>query len=166
MDFWKALLTSKNPFLEASLLLRKCISRVLYWPQNIMCKPFPPPSSQALRLVLNAVYDIVRNLIRLPVSSLLDPKLVLSGNFAPVDKLPPTDCEIIKETLPPCLDGVYIRNGPNPQYLPRGPYYLFDGDGMVHCVRISKGRAILCSHYVKTYKQNTEREAGFPTVPG
>ncbi|XWS49445.1 hypothetical protein CRYUN_Cryun12cG0004300 [Craigia yunnanensis] len=44
-------------------------------------------------------------------------------------------------------------------------YHLFDGDGMVHCVRISKGRATLCSRYVKTYKYNTEREAGFPIVP-
>ncbi|XVE81339.1 hypothetical protein DITRI_Ditri15bG0055600 [Diplodiscus trichospermus] len=122
-------------------------------------------SSPAHRLVLNAVYDIVKNLIHQPVSSLLDPRLVLSGNFAPVDELPPTDCEIIKGTLPPCLDGAYIRNGPNPQYLPRGPYHLFDGDGMVHCVRISKGRATLCSRYVKTYKHNTEREAGFPIVP-
>ncbi|MQL41459.1 hypothetical protein EI012_26485, partial [Escherichia coli] len=90
---------------------------------------------------------------------------VLSQNFAPVDELPPTECEIIQGTIPPSLDGAYIRNGPNPQFLPKGPYHLFDGDGMLHCLRISQGKATLCSRYVKTYKYNIENEAGYPLIP-
>ncbi|KAB2624703.1 carotenoid cleavage dioxygenase 4a [Pyrus ussuriensis x Pyrus communis] len=54
---------------------------------------------------------------------------------------------------------------PNPQFLPRGLYHLFDCDGVVHCVRISGGRAVLCSRYVRTYKYTVERDAGHPFVP-
>lgn len=95
----------------------------------------------------------------------MDPRHVLSNNFAPVEELPPTECEVIQGSLPPELDGAYIRNGPNPQYLPRGPYHLFDGDGMLHSIKISQGKAILCSRYVKTYKYNIERDAGYPLLP-
>ncbi|CAL8994281.1 unnamed protein product [Prunus brigantina] len=116
-------------------------------------------------VIFNALDDIINNFIDPPLRPSVDPKHVLSNNFAPVDELPPTECEIIQGSLPPCLDGAYIRNGPNPQYLPRGPYHLFDGDGMLHSVRISKGRAVLCSRYVKTYKYTIERDAGYPLLP-
>ncbi|XVE99972.1 hypothetical protein REPUB_Repub03eG0246000 [Reevesia pubescens] len=109
--------------------------------------------------------DIIHNVIDPPLRAAVDPKLVLSGNFAPVNELPPTECEVIQGSLPSCLDGAYIRNGPNPQYHPRGPYHLFDGDGMLHSLRISHGRATLCSRYVKTYKYTTERNLGSPVVP-
>lgn len=82
-----------------------------------------------------------------------------------MDELPPTECEVIEGVLPSCLDGAYIRNGPNPQFLPRGPYHLFDGDGMLHSIRISNGKATFCSRYVRTYKYLTEREAGTNVLP-
>ncbi|XVF52151.1 hypothetical protein PTKIN_Ptkin04bG0241700 [Pterospermum kingtungense] len=109
--------------------------------------------------------DIIINVIDPPLRPALDPRLVLSGNFAPVNELPPTECEVIQGSLSSCLDGAYIRNGPNPQYQPCGPYHLFDGDGMLHSLRISQGRATLCSRFVKTYKYTTERNIGFPVVP-
>ncbi|XP_010275133.1 PREDICTED: probable carotenoid cleavage dioxygenase 4, chloroplastic [Nelumbo nucifera] len=115
--------------------------------------------------IFNGLDDIINNFIDPPRHPSIDPKHVLADNFAPVDELPPTDCPIIEGTLPPCLDGVYIRNGPNPQYQPRGPYHLFDGDGMLHSLRISQGRATFCSRYVHTYKYSIEREAGFPILP-
>ncbi|KAL0297448.1 UNVERIFIED_CONTAM: putative carotenoid cleavage dioxygenase 4, chloroplastic [Sesamum radiatum] len=99
-----------------------------------------------------------------PLGPAIDPKLVLSGNYAPVDELPPTVCEVEEGSLPPCLDGAYIRNGPNPQFIPPGPYHLFDGDGMLHSIRISKGKATFCSRFVKTYKYSVEREFGSPVV--
>ncbi|XP_061341772.1 probable carotenoid cleavage dioxygenase 4, chloroplastic [Gastrolobium bilobum] len=116
-------------------------------------------------LIFNAFDDIINNFIDPPLKPSVDPRHVLSQNFAPVNELPPTECEITQGTLPPCLDGAYIRNGPNPQFLPRGPYHLFDGDGMLHSLRISKGKATLCSRYVKTYKYNIENEAGYPLIP-
>ncbi|KGN53473.1 probable carotenoid cleavage dioxygenase 4, chloroplastic [Cucumis sativus] len=113
----------------------------------------------------NAFDDLINNFINPPVSPSVDPRYILADNFAPVDELPPTECEVIYGSLPSSLNGAYIRNGPNPQYLPRGPYHLFDGDGMLHSLRISDGRAVLCSRYVKTYKYTLERDAGHPVFP-
>ncbi|KAK9275551.1 hypothetical protein L1049_022818 [Liquidambar formosana] len=115
--------------------------------------------------IFNTFDDIINNFIDPPLRPSVDPRYVLSDNFAPVDELPPTECEVIEGSLPACLDGAYIRNGPNPQFLPRGPYHLFDGDGMLHSIRISKGKAALCSRYVKTYKYTVERDLGSPILP-
>ncbi|XP_076957272.1 putative carotenoid cleavage dioxygenase 4, chloroplastic [Bidens hawaiensis] len=115
--------------------------------------------------LFNAFDSIINNFIDPPTRVSVDPKHVLSDNFSPVDELPPIECEVIEGALPSSLDGAYFRNGPNPQFLPRGPYHLFDGDGMLHAIRISNGRATLCSRYVKTYKYSIEKEAGFPIIP-
>ncbi|OMP02214.1 Carotenoid oxygenase [Corchorus olitorius] len=115
--------------------------------------------------IFDTLEDIINTFIDPPLRQAVDPNIVLSGNFAPVNELPPTECEVIQGSLPPCLDGVYIRNGPNPQHKPRGPYHLFDGDGMLHSLRISQGRATVCSRYVKTYKYTTERTLGSRVVP-
>ncbi|GMH13515.1 hypothetical protein Nepgr_015356 [Nepenthes gracilis] len=125
-----------------------------------------PVSNPPLPLmILNAFDDVINKFIDPPLRQSVDPRFVLSDNFAPVDELPPTDCSVVEGVLPSCLDGAYIRNGPNPQFLPRGPYHLFDGDGMLHCLRISAGRVTLCSRYVKTYKYAMERQAGAPIIP-
>ncbi|KAK4747971.1 hypothetical protein SAY87_014557 [Trapa incisa] len=138
---------------------------------SVVSKPLPstkprsriePPLPVTL---FNALDSIINNFVDPPGKASLDPRYVLSGNFAPVDELPPTECEVEFGSIPSCLDGAYVRNGPNPQFLPRGPYHLFDGDGMLHATRISGGRATLCSRYVKTYKYLIEREAGSPVLP-
>ncbi|XP_043720518.1 probable carotenoid cleavage dioxygenase 4, chloroplastic [Telopea speciosissima] len=115
--------------------------------------------------LFNTLDDFINNFIDRPLRPSLDPRYVLADNFFPVDELPPTECPVIEGHLPSCLNGAYIRNGPNPQYLPRGPYHVFDGDGMLHSLRISGGRATLCSRYVKTYKYYVERTAGSPILP-
>ncbi|KAF9624284.1 hypothetical protein IFM89_009192 [Coptis chinensis] len=124
-----------------------------------------PLQTSTTSMLFSALDDIVNNFIDPPLRPSVDPKHVLSNNFAPVEELPPTDCPLIEGTLPSCLDGAYIRNGPNPQYLPKGPYHLFDGDGMLHSIRISNGRATLCSRYVETYKYKIETETGSPVFP-
>lgn len=123
-------------------------------------------------VVLGAMDDLINNFIDppSPLRPAVDPRHVLSNNFAPVaDELPPTECEVEEGSpLPACLHGgAYIRNGPNPQFLPRGPYHLFDGDGMLHAIRISPGgtSATLCSRYVRTYKYTLERDAAAPVLP-
>ncbi|KAG5224760.1 carotenoid cleavage dioxygenase [Salix suchowensis] len=100
-------------------------------------------------MVFNVLEGVINNFIDPPLRQSVDPRY----------------CEVIHGSLPSCLDGAYIRNGPNPQYLPRGPYHLFDGDGMLHSIRISQGKATLCSRYVKTYKYTMERDAGAPLLP-
>ncbi|KAH6760857.1 nine-cis-epoxycarotenoid dioxygenase 4 [Perilla frutescens var. frutescens] len=126
-------------------------------------KAAEPPSLPAT--IFNAFDSFINTFIDPPLKPSVDPRYVLSDNFAPVDELPPTECQVVEGALPPSLDGAYIRNGPNPQFLPRGPYHLFDGDGMLHAITISNGRATLCSRYVKTYKYKVERERGFPVIP-
>ncbi|CAI0410160.1 unnamed protein product [Linum tenue] len=120
-------------------------------------------------LILNVADDFINTFIDPPSSHRpsTDPRFVLSGNFSPVvDELPPTECHVIHGSLPPCLDGAYIRNGPNPQHHPRGPYHFFDGDGMLHALTISRAHPpTLCSRYVKTYKYLTERAAGATLIP-
>ncbi|GAV77659.1 RPE65 domain-containing protein [Cephalotus follicularis] len=131
-------------------------------PSTVAKKKVEPTLST---MIFNAFDEIINNFIDPPLKPSVDPRYVLSDNFAPVDELPPTACEVEEGSLPSCLDGAYIRNGPNPQYLPRGPYHWFDGDGMLHSIRISQGRAILCSRYVKTYKYTIERDAGSQILP-
>ncbi|XP_073301865.1 probable carotenoid cleavage dioxygenase 4, chloroplastic [Primulina huaijiensis] len=126
-------------------------------------RPTDPPSLPAT--IFNAADNFINTFIDPPLRSAVDPKFVLSDNFAPVHELPPTPCDVVEGSLPLSLDGAYIRNGPNPQFLPRGPYHLFDGDGMLHSIRISGGKATLCSRYVKTYKYKVEREKGFSVIP-
>src|SRR5919112_6511989 len=65
----------------------------------------------------------------------------LQGPFAPViEETDAADLPIEGE-LPRELDGVYLRNGPNPRFTPLGSYvYPLDGDGMVHGMWLSEGR--------------------------
>ena len=64
----------------------------------------------------------------------------LAGHYAPVpDEIDAVDLPV-EGTLPPELDGRYVRNGPNP--LPGDdPGHWFRGHGMLHGVRLQGGRA-------------------------
>ncbi|KAL2236187.1 UNVERIFIED_CONTAM: putative carotenoid cleavage dioxygenase 4, chloroplastic [Sesamum indicum] len=121
--------------------------------------------SSSLAIIFKTLDDLICNFLDLPLRHSIDPKCVLSGTFAPVDELPPTPCEVVEGSLPSCLDGAYIRNGPNPHFIPRGPYHLLDGDGMLHMIRISRGEATFCSRYVQTHKYMIEQEIGYPIFP-
>ncbi|MDM9385130.1 carotenoid oxygenase family protein [Chlorogloeopsis sp. ULAP01] len=84
----------------------------------------------------------------------------LDGNFAPVRHEITTDVLKVIGELPPDLSGMFVRNGPNPQWTPIGQYHWFDGDGMLHGVRISNGRATYRNRYVRTRGWEIEHEAG------
>jgi len=66
----------------------------------------------------------------------------LEGNFGPVrDERTITDL-VVTGTIPPHLDGRFLRNGPNPvSEVDPATYHWFMGDGMVHGVRLRDGRA-------------------------
>jgi carotenoid cleavage dioxygenase len=92
------------------------------------------------------------------VSTAINP--FLDGNFAPVhEEITADDLKVIGE-LPSNLSGMFVRNGPNPQFPPIGQYHWFDGDGMLHGVRISNGKAQYRNRYVGTKGFNIERDAG------
>ncbi|GLT84186.1 hypothetical protein SLE2022_024330 [Rubroshorea leprosula] len=84
----------------------------------------------------------------------------LSGNFAPVDETPPTTDLIVKGYLPECLNGEFVRVGPNPKFAPVAGYHWFDGDGMVHGVRIKDGKATYVSRFVTTSRLKQEEFFG------
>ncbi|KAH6824456.1 nine-cis-epoxycarotenoid dioxygenase 4 [Perilla frutescens var. hirtella] len=149
--------------------IKKLINHTVQTFQNLKN---PSPSINNLHqqpllpIIFNKIDDFIINFIDSPtLHPSINPKHVLSGHSAPVDELPPTACAVVEGALPPCLDGAYIRNGPNPQFIPKSPYHFFEGDGMLHVIRISQGKATFCCRYVKTHKHAVEREIGRPFVP-
>ncbi|CAM0948511.1 unnamed protein product [Alopecurus aequalis] len=85
----------------------------------------------------------------------------LSGNFAPVrDETPPAAGLPVRGHLPECLNGEFVRVGPNPKFVPVAGYHWFDGDGMIHAMRIKDGKATYVSRYVKTSRLKQEEYFG------
>ncbi|KAL7616410.1 hypothetical protein Lser_V15G00245 [Lactuca serriola] len=125
------------------------------------------PSSELslLEKIFKKINSYIIKFLDSPLHLSVDPSYTLSDNFAPVDELSPTKCEVIHGFIPPCLDGAYIRNGPNPQFISGGPHHYLDGDGMMHCIRISDGQPTFCSRYVKTNKYIFEHQARSNLVP-
>ncbi|EOA34904.1 hypothetical protein CARUB_v10019983mg [Capsella rubella] len=89
------------------------------------------------------------------------PLSYLSSNFAPLrDETPPIKDLPVHGTLPGCLNGEFLRIGPNPKFVPLAGYHWFDGDGMIHGVRIKDGKAAYVSRYVKTSRLKQEEFFG------
>ncbi|XP_057807649.1 carotenoid 9,10(9',10')-cleavage dioxygenase-like isoform X2 [Salvia miltiorrhiza] len=88
------------------------------------------------------------------------PSPCLSGNFAPVDETHPLSDLVVRGNLPECLNGEIVRVGPNPKFAPVAGYHWFDGDGMVHGVRIKNGKATYVSRFVKTSRLKQEEIYG------
>ena len=63
----------------------------------------------------------------------------LRGNWAPVLNEVTENALVVEGSIPPELDGLYVRTGPNPASGTSSHWFF--GDGMVHGVRISGGRA-------------------------
>lgn len=84
----------------------------------------------------------------------------LKGNFSPVQaEITADDLPVIGE-LPPDLSGMFVRNGPNPQVPTLGRYNWIDGDGMLHGIQISNGKAAYRNRYVQTRGFKMEQKAG------
>ena len=85
----------------------------------------------------------------------------LSGAFVPVfDERDDTDLTV-QGDIPRALLGVFMRNGPNPQFRPDDHYaYPFDGTGMIHALYLENGRARYRNRWVLTKEVRVERSAG------
>src|SRR5271166_5911417 len=83
----------------------------------------------------------------------------LSGNYAPVRSEDDYDLEVAGE-FPSSLRGAFYRNGPNPQFEPRGHYHWFAGDGMIHAFFVGDGKVTYRNRYVRTPKWQLEHAAG------
>ncbi|XHR80672.1 MAG: carotenoid oxygenase family protein [Gloeotrichia echinulata GP01] len=84
----------------------------------------------------------------------------LTGNFSPVQTEITADNLIVIGELPTDLSGMFVRNGPNPQFPPKGDYRWIDGDGMLHGVQISNAKATYRNRYVQTRGLELEQKVG------
>jgi carotenoid cleavage dioxygenase-like enzyme len=87
----------------------------------------------------------------------------LSNNFRPVtEEVTNLKMTVLVGQMPKDLRGAFLRNGPNPVYTPKGLYHWFDGDGMVHSVRLngSKAPATYTNHQIQTRKLAYEKKTG------
>jgi carotenoid cleavage dioxygenase-like enzyme len=84
----------------------------------------------------------------------------LRGYYAPLHM----ECEApnlpISGEWPKSLNGTLYRNGPNPQFAPRGPYHWFSGDGMLHAFHVADGRVSYLNRWVRTPKWQLEHDEG------
>ena len=84
----------------------------------------------------------------------------LRGYYAPLHM----ECDApnlpISGEWPKNLNGRLYRNGPNPQFAPRGPYHWFAGDGMLHAFHVEDGRVAYRNRWVRTPKWELEHAEG------
>jgi 8'-apo-carotenoid 13,14-cleaving dioxygenase len=90
-----------------------------------------------VRTAVMKIADFNRNRAKLD-----GPNPFLTGIHAPLPSEYTLDDLEVSGTIPPELDGTYVRNGPNP-IIPPNPatHHWFMGDGMIHGIRIGQGQA-------------------------
>lgn len=87
----------------------------------------------------------------------------LEGNFAPVDLEVEAFDLAVEGALPPEINGVFMRNGPNPAREPSPHWFL--GDGMLHGLRIERGMARWYrNRYVATKFREQNMSARNPSI--
>lgn len=90
----------------------------------------------------------------------------LRGNFGPWRSEDVFDDLKVIGEIPRDLNGTFFRAGPNPYFEPEGRYHWFDGDGMVHAIRIENGRASYRNRWVESDGLKEEKKAGRPLYRG
>jgi len=53
---------------------------------------------------------------------------------------------LLSGKIPEDLDGMFVRNGTNQRYEPTGKMHMYDGDAMLHCIRIKGGKVLAYSN--------------------
>jgi len=90
----------------------------------------------------------------------------LQGNFSPIQSEDDVESLQVIGEIPRDLAGTYFRNGPNPAFEPPGRYHWFDGDGMIHGIRIRDGKASYRNRWVRNRGIEEEFAAGRATFRG
>lgn len=90
----------------------------------------------------------------------------LEGMFAPVGKESTLTSLAVSGSIPPELNGMLVRNGPDPiQVTNPATYHWFVGDGMVHGLRLEDGKALWYrNRHVGADK--AQKLLGRPLLPG
>ena len=86
----------------------------------------------------------------------------IHGNYAPVaQEQRGLELEVVAGALPEELDGMFVRNGPNPIPGQMSKRYLWiDGHGMLHNICIKQGKALYSNTYVRTPRYEHEAAIG------
>jgi carotenoid cleavage dioxygenase len=82
----------------------------------------------------------------------------LTDAYTPLQDEVSTKKLTVKGELPKELSGVFLRNGPNPHYIPKQKYHLFDGDGMLHGFYFNQGEIYYRNQWVKTERWLNEKK--------
>ena len=98
-----------------------------------------------------------------PVKATLQPSNhpYLNGAWTPQHaEVTATDLDVIEGRIPDDIDGIYLRNTENQLHQPLGRYHPFDGDGMIHQIDFSGGKANYRNRFVRTRCFQAEQDAG------
>jgi carotenoid cleavage dioxygenase len=89
----------------------------------------------------------------------------MRGIHMPMSEEKTLDNLAVTGAIPPELNGRYARIGPNPQFADPKGHHWFSGDGMVHGIKLSGGRA---EWYRNRYIRSNALEAasGLKAAPG
>ncbi len=75
---------------------------------------------------------------------------MLTGEYAPIFDEQELDGLPVEGEIPADLNGVYLRNGPNQRFEPKGNFHIFDGDGMLHAAEFRNGKVTYRNKWVRT----------------
>jgi len=67
---------------------------------------------------------------------------------------------LIEGEIPRELNGIFYRNGPNPQVPPANEYHFFTGDGMIHAFTFDEGRVSHRNRWARTERFKIEQREG------
>nr|AEG78287.1 9-cis-epoxycarotenoid dioxygenase [Gladiolus hybrid cultivar] len=170
--------SSSSSYYPSSVIVREreephhSIKKTTKNTKTISRKPSKPPQwnifQQAASTLLDLVEDsFITNLLEKPhpLPKTSDPSVQIAGNFAPVEEQPPHQNLPVSGRIPPFINGVYVRNGANPLFEPVAGHHFFDGDGMVHAVRLQNGKASYSCRFTETERLRQERAIGRPIFP-
>ncbi len=110
-------------------------------------KDFPPENSLNRMMTTTDSGGVGSEKAAFLPSQKINPKL--SGNFKPVlDERTDDNLEVIGN-LPAALNGLFVRNGPNPIH-PSPKHHWLDGDGMLHGIYFKDGKVRYLNRFVQT----------------